>query len=142
MKRAEYARVSLRDIPQVIILHYGLDLLAIDGFVYLEITKGMYGLSQAGIITNDDFVLHLSKNGYIQSAHTQGLCTHQTRPISFCLVVDDFGINYAGKEHAQHIINVLQQKYTVDTPWSGALYVGLHLKGDYVQRTVDISMSK
>jgi hypothetical protein len=132
-------RVALNDIPQAIILHYGMDLLVIDGFVYFEITKGMYGLPKTGILANDDLVLHLSKYGYIQYAHTPGLFTRQTRSISCCLAVDDSGVRYVGKEHAQHLINVLQQQYTITTDWNGALYVGLHLNWDYKQRTVDIS---
>jgi hypothetical protein len=138
MKQAEYGRVALRDIPKAIIEHYGLELLANDTFIYSEIIKGMYGLPQAGILANDDHFLHLNRNGYIQSAHTPGHFTHQTRPISFCLVVDDFGVKSVGKKHAQHIIDILQQKYTITTGWTGAVYVGLHW--DYVQCTVDISM--
>jgi hypothetical protein len=50
-------------------------------------------------------------------------------------------VKYVGKEHAQHLNDVLQQKYTITTDWIGALYVGLHIKCDYVQLTVDISMT-
>jgi hypothetical protein len=100
----------------------------------------MYGLPQAGVLAKFDLVLHFSKHGYIQSAHAPGQFTPQTRSISFCLVVDDFGVKYVGKAHAQHLIDVLQQKYTITTDWYGALYVGLHLHWDYDQRAVDISM--
>lgn len=140
MSRPEYMRVALRDIPAAIIAHYGLDLLANNDFVYCEINKGMYGLPQAGILANDDLVLHLASEGYIQSPHTPGLFTHNTRPISFCLVVDDFGVKYVGEEHARHLIDVLQRKYTITSDWTGDLYVGLHLNWDYTNRTVDISM--
>lgn len=140
MARPEYLRVALKDIPSAIIAHYGLDLLAVNGFVYCEINKGMYGLPQAGILANDDLVIHLRSNGYVQSSTTPGLFLHQTRPISFCLVVDDFGVKYVGEEHAQHLIHVLEQKYIITTDWSGDLYVGLHLDWDYTYRTVDISM--
>jgi hypothetical protein len=54
--------------------------------------------------------------------------------------VDDFGVKHVGKEHAQHLINFLQQKYTITTDWTGALYVRLHINWDYVQRTVDSSI--
>jgi hypothetical protein len=100
----------------------------------------MYGLPQAGILANDDLVLHLGHNGYTQSDHTPGLFTHIDRPISFCLVVDDFGVKYVGQEHAQHLLDVLQQKYTITADWTGALYVGLHIHWNYAQRHVDISM--
>jgi hypothetical protein len=132
--------VSLKDIPKAIIDHYGLAAIAINSFVYCEINKGMYGLPQSGILANDDLIIHLEKDGYVPSAHTPGLFTHKTRPISFCLVVDNFGVKYVGEEHARHLIEVLQRKYTITIDWSGELYVGLHLNWDYTNHTIDISM--
>jgi hypothetical protein len=140
MKRAEYMYVALKDIPQALILQYGLNILAIDGYVCTEITKGMYGLPQASILANDDLVIHLADQGYVQSEHTPGLFIHNTRPISFGLVVDDFGVKYVGETQAQHLVDVLKHKYTITIHWTGDLYIGLHLRWDYDNRTVDISM--
>jgi hypothetical protein len=81
---------------------------------------GKYGLPQAGKLTNNDFVLHLVDNGYIQSKYTAGLFIHTSRPVSFCLVVDDFGVKYIGKERAQYFIATQQSKYSITTDWSGA----------------------
>ena len=51
MKRPEYMRLKITDIPDEIINQYNLKLLVTqDGYVYCEITKGMYGLPQSGII--------------------------------------------------------------------------------------------
>jgi hypothetical protein len=100
----------------------------------------MYGLPQAGILANINLVIHLEKDGYVQSAHTPGLITHKTGPISFCLVVDDIGVKYVGAEPARRLIEVLQRKYTITIDWSGNLYVGFHLHWDYAYRTVNISM--
>ena len=71
--------------------------------------------------------------------HTSGLFTHETRPITFCLV-DDFGVKYVGKEHAEHLAKTLEKLYTITTDWKGELYCGLTLKWDYVNCTVDVSM--
>jgi hypothetical protein len=103
-------RVALKDIPTAIIECYGLEAIAVNGFVYCEINNGMYGLPQAGILANNDLVIRLEKYGYVQSPHTPGLFTHNTRPISFCVVVDDFCVKYVGEEHACHLIEVLQRK--------------------------------
>ena len=44
-------RLKLSDIPEEIIVQYKLrDIATPEGYVYSEITKGMYGLPQAGII--------------------------------------------------------------------------------------------
>jgi hypothetical protein len=51
MKRPEYMRIKLSDIPEEIIDEYNLrELVDEEGYVYCEITKGMYGLPQAEII--------------------------------------------------------------------------------------------
>jgi hypothetical protein len=50
---------------------------------------GMYGLPQAGILTNELLQRNLDKDGYRPTTHTHGLWTHDTCPISFSLVVDD-----------------------------------------------------
>ncbi len=50
----KYMRLCLDIIPEEIILTYNLHAIAdTDGWVYIEIRKGMYGLSQAGILANN-----------------------------------------------------------------------------------------
>jgi hypothetical protein len=73
---------------------YNLIELSQDGKVYIETQKGMYGLSQAGILANELLQRNLAKDGYRTTQHTHGLWTHDTRPILFSLVVDDFGVKY------------------------------------------------
>ncbi len=141
MKRYEYMRLRLSDLPQDVIDHYQLRRLATpDGFVYCEIRKGMYGLPQAGIIAQELLEKRLAKHGYHQSKITPGLWTHDTRPICFSLVVDDFGIKYVGEEHAQHLLSVVRQYYKCSCDWKGERYCGLTLKWDYEGRKVHLSM--
>ena len=140
MERKEYMRVPITIIPQAIIDYYNLTKLVNNGFVYIEIMKGMYGLPQAGILAKNELVAHLAEHGYIECTHTPGLFTHETRPICFTLVVDDFGIKYVGREHAEHLIKTLQLKYPITIDWTGKKYLGLTLEWDYVNRTVDILM--
>ena len=63
----------------------------------------MHGLPQAGLITNQQLKKRLNKHGYCQSKLVLGLWKHDTQPIQFTLVVDDFGVKYVGKEHAIHL---------------------------------------
>jgi hypothetical protein len=95
--------INLASLPQEMIEKYDLIELSQDGKVYIEIQKGMYGLPQAGILANELLQRNLTKEGYRPTAHTHGLWTHDTRPISFSLVVDDFGVKYVGREHAEHV---------------------------------------
>ena len=56
------------------------------------------------------------------------------------LVVDDFGVKYVGKEHVDHLIKCIKEKYELTEDWSSDLYCGIKLHWDYSARTVDISM--
>jgi len=112
MARYEYMRLRLADMPKDVIEHYKLDEIATpDGYIYCEIQKGMYGLPQAGIIAQQLLEERLEKDGYRQSKITPGLWTHDTRPISFSLVIDDFGVKYVGEENAQHLLDTVQKYY-------------------------------
>lgn len=140
MERYEYMRIPIKDIPASIIKQYQLMDIVHNGHVLVEIRKGMYGLPQAGIIANTRLVKHLATFGYHQAEHTPGLFSHETRPISFCLVVDDFGIKHVGEERGKHLLDCLETIYTITTDWAGTKYCGLTLAWDYINRTCDISM--
>ena len=106
MKRPEFMRLKITDIPNEIIDDYNLrETVDDNGFVYCEITKGMYGLPQAGIIAQER---RLAKHGYHQSKIIPGFWTHDTRPTTFTLVVDDFAIKVMNDDDANHLINALK----------------------------------
>jgi hypothetical protein len=54
--------------------------------------------------------------------------------------VDDFVVQYVGKEHAQHLIDALETDYTVSKDLAGGIYCGITLKWDYENKHVDLSM--
>ena len=62
----------------------------------------VWGLPQAGILANKLLQQRLLLHGYYECKHTPGLWQHLTRPISFTLVVNDFGVKYVGREHGAH----------------------------------------
>jgi hypothetical protein len=100
----------------------------------------MYGLPQAGIITQELLEQQLKKAGYTQSKLTPGYWKHEWRPISFTLVVDDFGVKNIGKEHVMHLIKVLKEHYKVEEDWEGKRYLGITLDWDYKNHEVHLSM--
>jgi hypothetical protein len=138
--RFEYMVINLASLPQEKIEKYDLNELAQDGKVYIEIQKGMYGLPQAGILANELLQRNLAKDGYRPTTHSHGLWTHDTRPISFLLVVDDFGVKYVGREHAEHLMTCIRKNYDISSDWNGTAYCGLTLDWDYKKRTVDLYM--
>jgi hypothetical protein len=113
--RFEYMVINLSSLPQETIDKYDLIELAQDGRVYIEIQKGMYGLPQAGILANELLQRNLAKDGYRPMQHTHGLWKHDTRPISFSLVVDDFGVKYVGREHAEHLMECIKKNYNISS---------------------------
>ena len=49
LHRPEYAKIRLSDIPDEVIEECNLhEKVTPDGWVYVKVTKGMYGLPQAG----------------------------------------------------------------------------------------------
>jgi hypothetical protein len=54
--------------------------------------------------------------------------------------VDDFGVKYVGREHAEHLMVCIKKKYSISSNWNGAAYCGLTLEWDYKNRTVDLYM--
>jgi hypothetical protein len=144
MDRKEYIRIPLNLIPPEIINEYKLmALVDSNGSVLARVDKGMYGLPQVGMLANKLLKERLAKHGYFKTTHTPGLWTHLTQPITFALVVDDFGIQYVGKEHAHHLIVALKQDYeAVTTDWAGDLFCGITQTWEYAQQTVDLSMPR
>ena len=51
--------------------------------------------------------------------------------LAFSLVVDNFGVKYVGKEHANHLLSVLRKYYVVDKHAEGNKYCGITLDWDY-----------
>jgi hypothetical protein len=78
----------------------------------------------------------------IDRHHTHRLWTHDTRPISFSLVVDDFGVKYVGREHAEHLMACIKKNYNISSDWNGTAYCGLTLDWNYQDRTVDLYMPR
>ena len=110
------------------------------GYKYERIDKGMYLLPQSGKLAHDQLVGRLKIAGYFLVQLNKRLWRHVWRPILFILVVDDFGVKSAGKEHANHLYDSLDQWYDVTTDWKGEKYVGISLKWDYEKHTLMTSL--
>jgi hypothetical protein len=117
-----------------------LTRLAVDGRVYFEIRKGMYGLKQAGILANKLLQKRLKPFGYHPALHTPDLWLYTAKPTAFSLVVDDFAVKYVTEADAHHLRNALLRHYEITTDWGGTVYSVITLKWDYCKRTCDISM--
>jgi hypothetical protein len=140
LPRFEYMKMLLSRFPEEIVNKYNLDAVAVDGWVYIDIRKGMYGLKQAVLLANQLLQTRLAPFGYYPARHTPGLWLHKTLSMSFSLVVDDFAVKYVGKQHADHLRNALLKTYELTTDWAATVYSVMTLKWNYKNRTCDISM--
>ncbi len=62
------------------------------GIVFMQIHSSIYGLPQAGILSNKLLTKHLSKHGYYQTPDTPSLWTHSDYPVLFSLLVNNFAV--------------------------------------------------
>ena len=141
MERFEYMKLKLSDLPEYFVERYNLEpKLDKNGQVYVKIRQGMYGLPQAGLLAQQLLKERLNAKGYSQSTLVPGLWTHKWHPITFTLCVDDFGVKYTGKQHADHLMDIIQEHYTISHDWSGSRYLGMDIDWDYATRKVHLFM--
>jgi hypothetical protein len=140
MPDPEYVRIKITDIPAEFIEEYKLAGTDRDGWIYFEIRCGCYGLPQAGILANDLLRSRLLAEGYYEAESTPGLWRHKWRPIQFCLIVDDFGVEYVGIEHFTHLLDVLKKFHGVQFNMAGDKFAGINIKWDYANSRCHISM--
>jgi hypothetical protein len=141
MARTEYMKVKIKFLPQDIIDKYNLgELTTADGFVYIAIDKGVYGLRNAAILAYDNLKKNLKPHGYTPIAGTVGLWKHETRRTKFCVCVDDFGVKTFNNHDTTHLLNALQSTYKITIDRTGSQYCGLQLDWNYDRGYVDVSM--
>ena len=116
MEYYQYARVLAELIPQEFFDEYPEMVIEADGYVYFEARKGIYGLKEAGLLAFKHLVNNMKPHGYEPMPFTPGLSRHISRPTTFTLCVDDFGIRYFTKDDANHLIKAVQSNYetTID----------------------------
>jgi hypothetical protein len=137
----QYMRVQQSVIPQEVWDDPRYDIqIAADGYVYLKIRRGMYGLKEAAIVAFNQLVQKLAPVGYKPLPFTPCLWHHTTKPMTLVLCVDDFGFKYFSKPDAQHLTDAITAHYELTIDWSGALYCGLSLNWHYDNGYVNISM--
>ena len=120
-------KIPLKPIPDKFVRYYKSHNRIHSYCIYLIIKKGLYGLIQTGKLANDLLRIELGNHGYYKT-QTPGLWKHNTRPVIFTLVVDDFGVKFVGHENAIHILNLLQKYYETDADWSRSRYIGITIK--------------
>lgn len=53
------------------------------------------------------------------------------RPVTFALIVDDFGMKVVGNKQGKHLIDTIKRYYPVVVDEKGEIFAGIHLKWNY-----------
>ena len=67
----------------------------------------------------------------LRSQGTPGLWWHTCRPIQFLLIVDDFGVEYIEKQHAENLSNVFTKYHEISREWESKNFSGIDLQWNY-----------
>jgi hypothetical protein len=141
MDQPEYMRMKICNLPPGFVKAYNLiNLSTNDGTIYVKIQKGMYGLPHAGILAQNLLEKCLNQHGYHQSNVTLDLWKYDWRPLLFTLCVNNFGIKYIGREHANHLAKIFKEDYECSIDWDGNRYLGMNMDWDYNGHKVHVSM--
>ncbi len=114
----EYMKIPLALFPVWTAEQYKLRELALEGWVYIEMRRAVWGLPQAGILANKRLRRKLAPFGYYESPNTPGLWLHESQPLTFTLVVDDFGVKFVNRTDVDHLISSIKKTYTLTEDWS------------------------
>jgi hypothetical protein len=137
----EYIRFHKDIIPEAIWAQYNLDdYVDHNGYVYAEVSKGMYGLPQAGRVASDTLIPRLQAAGYKPTGRTPGLFKHISNSIKFGLIVDDFLAKACTDEDYEHLKATLRAHYTITVDDKAERFCGMTLDWNYDAGYVDISM--
>jgi len=134
-------RINLKHIPADVQKQYNIADMVHNEHVIMEISRSIYGLPQAGKLSQDRLIMHLAKHGYTQCPNTPCLFVHATNGVAFTLVVDDFLIKFKERKAADHLLEALREMYTMTTDFGTTQkYVGITLTHNKVKHTIDMSI--
>ena len=87
----------------------------------------MLGLKQAAILACQHLKKSLKPYGCSHIPGTISIWKHESRPMKFCLCVDDFGVKYWSKADADHLCNAVRATFRCTVDMTGSHYCGLEL---------------
>ena len=80
MLRSGYMRTHSKYFPPNIRDRYNIEgIIAVDGYVYNKIIKGLYGIKQAAIIAYNQLISYMEPHGYYPVPFKTGTWAHKTR---------------------------------------------------------------
>ena len=140
MEKYQYMKILLKYFTPEIYNEYYIHKITHNGYINIEIRKGIYGLKEAGILAYNYIVNNLAPFGYHPVKFTPGLWKYETISTIFTLYVDNFSIESYSKDDNDHLLNALRTKYEISIDPKGENYIGLQINWNYKCKHIDISM--
>ena len=99
LDRLECMRIPIELVPQEFIDANNLASKIKNGYIYMKIIRGIYGLPQSGVLANKLLKQNDSKNMITtkSTTHSRTFHTQDLPNMVYTIVVDDFGVQYIGK---------------------------------------------
>jgi hypothetical protein len=101
--------------------------------------KTMYGLKEAGKLSNLRLVSLLSTFGFHETSTSSCLFKHVSRPILFVLVVDDFGVKYTTRSNFDFLVSCLSTLYHAKAHPIASKFLGFSVSHNRTARTFTVS---
>ncbi len=140
LDRPEYVSIPVARIPRAVMDKYNLWQYVHNDRVLFEVLTCMYGLPQAGILSQDRLFAHLAKRGYHQDKFVPCLFKHEQRSVMFVVTVDDFAVKYTDRSNVEHLLDALRELYEVEVNWQARKYLGYTITFDDPRKSVSLSM--
>ena len=130
LKTPAYLKVPLRFLPNVTRTWLHVDHLPNDATILFEVYNAIYGMDDAGRVSQLDLIAHLTPHGYHMCRHTPGLFYHDTRTsFRFATWVDDFLIKSdPSTDDLLFFINILKLKYPIKFVPNATSYIGYRIR--------------
>jgi len=140
LERDEYMWLTRDQVPEDIVAQYGPSVIWQGDRTMVRVTKGIYGLPQAGRLAHEKLVRLLASHGYHPAPNTPCLFRHVSNNVYFTLVVDDFAVKYTDRIAVEHLFATIREEYRLEIDWSGSKYIGMTVHHDRAARTMTLSM--
>ena len=90
-----------------------------------KVFNAIYGMDDAGRISQQDLINHLAPHGYHMKPHSPCIFTHETRSTVFTTFVDDFLIKSDIRtDDLNHLQKILKLKYPIKSEDDAQKYLG------------------
>ena len=106
----------------------------------VRVTKGIYGLPQAGRLAHEKLCRLLKKHDYHAMPNTPCLFAHATNGVMFTLVVDDFLIKSHDRAAVEHLFAAIREEYRLEVDWTASKYIGMSIEYNRKEHWLRLSM--